>query len=122
MLDLKTSGPLHLQEERNLPEGFLLLVLLPWKQSSPGIREYPAPFQRQQENTFPPGHQLILPRSILAYTASRRADLCPGACLPEPHRGAPRLNPAWTRSGGPSAPMYSARCRTVSLGVPICTF
>lgn len=96
MLDLKTPGPLYLEEERNLPEGFLLLVLLfarvavvgskTWeKQSSPGIRERPAHFQRQQENTFPPGHQLILPRSILAYTASRRADLCPGACLPEPH-------------------------------------
>lgn len=33
--------------------------------------------QRQQENTFPPGHQVILPRGSLTCTASPRADLCP---------------------------------------------
>lgn len=50
------------------------------KQSSPGIRENPAPFWRQQENTFPPGQELIFLWSILAIQPPV-LECCP----PEPH-------------------------------------
>lgn len=64
MLDLNPPGPLHLQEEGNLPEGFLLLSGSAGREQ-PWVRKRPAPSQRQPVNTFPPGHQQILPRSIL---------------------------------------------------------
>lgn len=53
------------------------LLWLPELSRAAGALGQGSTLQRQQENTFPPGHQVILPRGSLTCPASPRAHLCP---------------------------------------------